>query len=34
VDEDLDSLGTDLKLPPWEEPNRPVIERGLAPITY
>jgi glyoxalase family protein len=34
VDEDLSSLGTDLKLPPWEEINRRVIEKGLAPITY
>ncbi|MEJ2206456.1 MAG: ring-cleaving dioxygenase [Gemmatimonadota bacterium] len=34
VDEDLGALGTDLKLPPWEEPNRPAIERGLAPVTY
>lgn len=34
VDEELDSLGLDLKLPPWEEPNRNKIEKGLAPITY
>lgn len=34
VDEDLASLGLDLKLPPWEEPNRAEIERGLAPVTY
>jgi glyoxalase family protein len=34
VDEPLDSLGKDLKLPPWEEPHRGEIERGLAPISY
>jgi glyoxalase family protein len=34
VDEGLDSLGTGLKLPPWEEPNRAAIEQGLAPVTY
>jgi glyoxalase family protein len=34
VDEELESLGKGLKLPPWEEPNRPAIERGLAPVTY
>lgn len=34
VDEDLAALGTDLKLPPWEEPNRPQIEKGLAQVTY
>ncbi|MDX1396168.1 MAG: ring-cleaving dioxygenase [Gemmatimonadota bacterium] len=34
VDEDPESLGRDLKLPPWEESNRPAIERGLAPVTY
>ena len=34
VDEDVSSLGLDLKLPPWEEPNRPVIEKGLATVTY
>ena len=32
VDEDLDRLGLALKLPPWEEPNRELIERGLPPI--
>lgn len=31
-DEPRDGLGRGLKLPPWEEPNRPVIERSLAPI--
>ncbi len=34
VDEEVSSLGIDLKLPPWEEPNRTVIEQGLAPVTY
>jgi glyoxalase family protein len=28
-DETLDRLGTQLKLPPWEEPNRPAIEAAL-----
>jgi glyoxalase family protein len=32
TDEELASLGQDLKLPSWEEPNRPAIERGLPPI--
>jgi glyoxalase family protein len=32
VDEDVAALGQGLKLPPWEEPNRAAIERGLAPI--
>ena len=32
VDEDLSALGADLKLPPWEEPHRPAIEKGLARI--
>ena len=31
-DEPRDGLGRGLKLPPWEEPNRPAIERSLAPI--
>ena len=31
-DEPLDQLGTDLKLPPWEERNRSRIESGLEPI--
>jgi glyoxalase family protein len=31
-DEPLPCLGQDLKLPPWEEPNRGVIEAGLPPI--
>jgi glyoxalase family protein len=34
VDEDLSSLGVDLKLPPWEEPSRPLIEQGLARVSY
>lgn len=34
VDEPLDSLGRALKLPPWEEVNRPEIERGLARVEY
>jgi glyoxalase family protein len=32
IDEDLTDLGTALKLPPWEEPNRSAIEPGLAEI--
>ena len=32
IDEPLSELGQHLKLPPWEEPHRPVIEAGLAPI--
>jgi glyoxalase family protein len=32
VDEDLSALGTSLKLPPWEEPNRSDIEAGLARV--
>ncbi|MDX1938951.1 MAG: VOC family protein [Saprospiraceae bacterium] len=31
-DETKENLGTGLKLPPWEEPNRPMIEAGLLPI--
>jgi glyoxalase family protein len=34
VDEPLASLGRDLKLPPWEEPHRSMIEAGLDKITY
>lgn len=34
VDEPLDTLGRALMLPPWEEPHRADIERGLAPIRY
>jgi len=32
IDEELDTLGRELKLPPWEEPHRPQIEKGLPPI--
>ncbi len=32
VDEPLEALGRELKLPPWEEPNRPAIEAGLPPV--
>lgn len=32
VDEPLDALGTSLKLPPWQEPNRAGIEAGLPTI--
>ena len=32
IDEAPASLGRDLKLPPWEEPHRAEIERGLAPV--
>ena len=32
VDEPLDRLGRDLKLPAWEEPGRGAIEAGLPPI--
>ena len=32
VDEPLDALGTSLKLPSWEEPNREVIEAGLPAV--
>ncbi len=31
-DESKENLGQGLKLPPWEEPNRAVIEQGLTPI--
>ena len=34
VDEEPASLGRALKLPPWEEPHRAIIEVGLAPVTY
>jgi glyoxalase family protein len=34
VDEPVDELGRALKLPPWEEPNRAEIERGLVPVRY
>jgi glyoxalase family protein len=32
VDEEISSLGEGLKLPPWEEPNRPDIERHLPVV--
>ena len=32
ADESLPELGTSLKLPPWEEPNRAAIEAGLPPV--
>jgi glyoxalase family protein len=32
VDEATEDLGTRLVLPPWLEPQRAVIERGLPPI--
>jgi glyoxalase family protein len=34
ADEDVTSLGRDLKLPPWEEPARRSIEAKLPPVTY
>ena len=34
VDEPVDELGRALQLPPWEEPNRAEIERGLVPVRY
>jgi glyoxalase family protein len=33
IDEPQASLGRDLKLPPWEEPNRAEIERALPLVT-
>jgi glyoxalase family protein len=33
IDEDNASLGTALKLPPWEEANRREIEKGLPKVT-
>lgn len=32
IDERVDELGTQLKLPPWLEPQRPQIERALPPV--
>jgi glyoxalase family protein len=32
ADEPLGRLGNDLKLPPWEEPNRAEIESALPPV--
>jgi glyoxalase family protein len=34
VDEDLSTLGRDLKLPSWEEPYRASIETNLAAVEY
>jgi glyoxalase family protein len=34
IDEPLASLGRDLKLPPWEEPQRAAIEAALPAVTY
>jgi glyoxalase family protein len=34
IDEELDHLGLALKLPPWEEPNRALIEAGLPPVSH
>ncbi len=34
VDEPVETLGRELKLPEWEEVNRPAIERGLAQVVY
>jgi glyoxalase family protein len=34
IDEAVSELGRALKLPPWEEPHRAEIERGLAPVRY
>jgi glyoxalase family protein len=33
ADEDVAALGSALKLPPWEEPNRALIEAALVPVT-
>jgi glyoxalase family protein len=34
VDEPIEQLGRSLKLPPWEEPERPAIEAGLPGVAY
>jgi glyoxalase family protein len=34
VDEPVDALGRELKLPPWEEPHRAAIEAGLDVVHY
>jgi glyoxalase family protein len=34
VDETADALGTALKLPPWEEPHRAALERGLPSVRH
>jgi glyoxalase family protein len=32
ADESVKELGSGLKLPPWEEPKRPIIEAGLPTV--
>jgi glyoxalase family protein len=32
IDESIEELGTQLKLPPWLERERDLIERGLPPV--
>jgi glyoxalase family protein len=34
VDEPVEELGHDLKLPPWEEPHRAEIATRLPHVTY
>lgn len=34
IDEDTDRLGEELKLPPWQESNREIIESNLQTITF
>jgi glyoxalase family protein len=34
VDEDPERLGTSLVLPPWLEPQRPLVEAQLPPLRY
>jgi glyoxalase family protein len=34
IDEPLADLGRSLKLPPWEEQRRALIEKLLPPVTY
>ena len=34
IDEEIGALGRLLKLPPWEEPDRPAIEAGLPKVRY
>jgi len=34
IDEEPARLGEALKLPEWEEKNRPIIEKGLKPISF
>ena len=34
VDEELQDLGAELKLPPWEEPHREEIEEHLPAVSY